>query len=59
MRFIEIETLITMFRSTYKNSYLRGDEIARILQVRYGDDEGDEQSKVNASYRTSSGLDSK
>jgi hypothetical protein len=59
MRYIDIETIITMFRSTYKNSYLRGDEIARILQVRYGDDESDEQSKVNASYRSGSGLDSK
>ena len=55
MKFIDIETIITMFRSTYKNSYLRGDEIARILEVRYGQ-EDDEQSKVNAAYRQDSGL---
>ena len=58
MKFIDIETIITMFRSTYKNSYLRGDEIARILEVRYGQ-EDDEQSKVNAAYRQDSGLASK
>ena len=55
MKFIDIETIITMFRSIYKNSYLRGDEIARILEVRYGQ-EDDEQSKVNAAYRQDSGL---
>ena len=54
-KYIDIETLMTMFRSTYKNSYLRGDEIARILEVRYGR-EDEEQSKVNAAYRQDSGL---
>lgn len=57
-KFIDIETLVTMFKSTYKNSYLRGDEIARILEVRYGR-EDEEQSKANAAYRSDSGLDSK
>jgi hypothetical protein len=36
MIFVDIETIILMFKTTYVNSYLRGDEIARILQVRYG-----------------------
>ena len=38
MKFIDIQTLITMFKTTYAHSYLRGDEIARILQVRYGEE---------------------
>ena len=36
MIFIDLEVLITMFKTTYGRSYLRGDEIARILEVRYG-----------------------
>jgi hypothetical protein len=57
-KFIDIEAIITMFKSTYKNSYLRGDEVARIIEVRYGR-EDEEESKVNASYRLDSGLDKK
>jgi hypothetical protein len=37
--FIDIEAVITMFKSTYRNSYLRGDEIARIVELRYGQQE--------------------
>lgn len=55
MKFISIDTIITMFKTTYKNSYLRGDEIARILEVRYGR-EDEEESKVNATYRSNDRL---
>jgi hypothetical protein len=36
MIFVDIETLILMFKTTYFNSQLTGAEIARILEVRYG-----------------------
>jgi hypothetical protein len=58
MKFIDIETIITMFRTTYRNSHLRGDEIARIIEVRYGR-EDEEESKANASYRSDDRLASK
>ena len=39
MVYIDIEAVITMFKSTYRNSYLRGDEIAKIIELRYGQQE--------------------
>jgi hypothetical protein len=55
MKYIDIETLIVMFSTTYKNSILKGEEVARILEVRYGR-EDEEQSKANASYRSNDRL---
>ena len=46
MVYIDIEAVITMFKSTYRNSYLRGDEVARIIGLRYG--QQDQKSSVNA-----------
>jgi hypothetical protein len=37
--FIDVNAVIGMFNSTYRNSYLRGDEIARIIEIRYGQPE--------------------
>ena len=37
--YIDLEQLIVMFKSTYRNSYLRGDEVAKILEVRFGQQE--------------------
>jgi hypothetical protein len=37
--YIDLEQLVVMFKSTYRNSYLRGDEIAKILEVRFGQQE--------------------
>jgi hypothetical protein len=37
-----------MFKTTYAHSYLRGDEIARILQVRYGEE--NQKSSTNAQH---------
>ena len=51
---IDYEAVITMFTSTYRNSYLRGDEIARIIEIRYG-----QQNQKSAAYARdskSSGL---
>ena len=45
MVYIDIEAVITMFKSTYRNSYLRGDEIARIIELRYG-----QQEQKSAAY---------
>lgn len=36
MIFVDIDTIITMFKTTYFNSQLTGAEIARILEIRYG-----------------------
>jgi hypothetical protein len=47
--FIDIDAVITMFKSTYRNSYLRGDEIARIVELRYG-----QQEQKSSSYATNS-----
>ena len=41
-----------MFKTTYVHIYLRGDEIARILQVRYG-----EESQKPITYATDSEVD--
>ena len=43
-----------MFKSTYRNSYLRGDEIAKILEVRFG--KQDQKSAAYARNRQGSGL---
>jgi len=53
--YIDIEAVITMFKSTYRNSYLRGDEIARIIELRYGQQE--QKSSSYAKDGKSSGLD--
>lgn len=37
--YIDLEQLTVMFKSTYRNSYLRGDEVAKILEVRFGQQE--------------------
>ena len=47
--YIDLEQLIVMFKSTYRNSYLRGDEIARILEVRFG-----QQDQKSAAYARNS-----
>jgi hypothetical protein len=52
--YIDLEQLIVMFKSTYRNSYLRGDEIAKILEVRFG--QQDQKQNVNAGNRQSSGF---
>jgi len=52
--YIDIEAVITMFKSTYRNSYLRGDEIARIIELRYGQQE--QKSSAYARDGKSSGL---
>ena len=43
--YIDIESVTTMFKSTYRNSYLRGDEVAKILEIRYG-----QQEQKSSSY---------
>jgi len=55
MVYIDIEAVITMFKSTYRNSYLRGDEIARIIELRYG--QQDQKSHSYAKDGKNSGLD--
>jgi hypothetical protein len=54
MVYIDIQAVITMFKSTYRNSYLRGDEIARIIELRYGQQE--QKSSSYARDGKSSGL---
>ena len=54
MVYIDIDAVITMFKSTYRNSYLRGDEIARIIEIRYGQQE--QKSAAYAGNSKSSGL---
>jgi hypothetical protein len=56
MVYIDIEAVITMFKSTYRNSYLRGDEIARIIELRYGQ-KGDQKPTTDARGLPNSGLD--
>ena len=46
MVYIDIQAVITMFKSTYRNSYLRGDEVAKIIEMRYGQQE--QKSATNA-----------
>jgi hypothetical protein len=46
MVYIDIQSVITMFKSTYRNSYLRGDEIAKIIELRYG--QNDQKSSAYA-----------
>ena len=53
--FIDIDAVITMFKSTYRNSYLRGDEVAKILDIRYGNK--DQKPTVNATNNKDSRLD--
>jgi hypothetical protein len=54
MVYIDIEAVITMFKSTYRNSYLRGDEIARIIELRYG--QQDQKQTANARDGKSGGF---
>ena len=42
-QYVDLETLIVMFKTSYKHSTLRGDEIARILEVRFGKDTPEKQ----------------
>ena len=53
--YIDIDAVITMFKSTYRNSYLRGDEIAKIIELRYGQQE--QKSSAYATNSKNSGLD--
>lgn len=53
--YIDLEAVITMFKSTYRNSYLRGDEVAKIMEIRYG--QQDQKSAAYAKDGKSSGLD--
>ena len=52
--YIDLEAVITMFKSTYRNSYLRGDEVAKIMEIRYG--QQDQKSSSYAGNSKSSGL---
>jgi hypothetical protein len=54
--YIDLQQLVVMFKSTYRNSYLRGDEIAKILEVRFGQ-ESKQKSRVDAPSFPNSGLD--
>jgi hypothetical protein len=36
MKYIDIDSIILMFKTTYVNSRLTGEEIARILEIRFG-----------------------
>jgi hypothetical protein len=53
--YIDISAVITMFQSTYRNSYLRGDEVAKILEIRYANQD-QQKSTANARNGKSSGL---
>jgi hypothetical protein len=53
--FIDIEAVKLMFQSTYRNSYLRGDEVAKILDIRYGQQK--QKPITNARDGKDSGLD--
>ena len=52
--YIDKDAILTMFKSTYRNSYLRGDEIAKIIEIRYGQQE--QKSATYAGNSKSSGL---
>jgi hypothetical protein len=54
--YIDIEAVKVMFQSTYRNSYLRGDEIAKIIELRYGQ-KIDKKPSTDARGITNSGLD--
>jgi len=54
--YIDIDAVITMFKSTYRNSYLRGDEIAKIIELRYGQ-KSDKKPTTDARGLPNSGLD--
>lgn len=54
--FIDLEAVEIMFRTTYRNSYLRGDEVAKILEIRYGS-KGDKKPTSDARGLPNSGLD--
>lgn len=54
--YIDLEQLIVMFKSTYRHSYLRGDEIAKILEVRFGQ-QNDKKPTTDARGLPNSGLD--
>jgi hypothetical protein len=52
--YIDISAVITMFKSTYRNSYLRGDEVAKILEIRYAN-QSQQKSTTNARNGKSGG----
>ena len=54
--YIDLEQLIVMFQTTYRNSYLRGDEVAKILDIRYGQN-SDKKPSSDARGFPNSGLD--
>lgn len=54
--YIDLQQLIVMFKSTYRNSYLRGDEVAKILEVRFGQ-QIDKKPSSDAKGFPNSGLD--
>jgi hypothetical protein len=54
--YIDLEQLIVMFKTTYRNSYLRGDEVAKILDIRYGQ-KSDKKPTTDARGLPNSGLD--
>jgi hypothetical protein len=51
--FIDLDAVKTMFSSTYRNSYFNGNEIAKILEVRYGKEE--QKQTFNATNSNNSG----
>jgi len=54
--YIDIEAVKLMFQSTYRNSYLRGDEIAKIIEIRFGQ-KSDKKPTTDARGLPNSGLD--
>jgi len=54
--YIDLEAVKTMFQSTYRNSYLRGDEVAKILEIRFGQ-KSDKKPTTDARGLPNSGLD--
>jgi hypothetical protein len=52
--FIDIEELERIFNTSYYNSTLRGPEIARIIRIRFGQQE--QKSAVNARNSKGSGF---
>lgn len=54
-RYIEVASLITMFRSSYRYSALRGDEIARIIELRFGDTETAKKPTTDAERNENGG----
>ena len=56
-KYIEISALTTMFRTSYRHSALRGDEIARIIEIRFGNQEAYQKPTIDAPYSENGGRD--